>query len=200
MDQMDLPTLNLLSNMLWHSDSTFLPVPALTNILVGRVVTSSGRATELALTRTSWRKMPEKLAAKFRDRAVWRYFAISRVKVSATLAKLPLFHNWPAQNWKLGLTNPLNRTESLYIASHAHAVEGYSEEESQSLLDELPAFCTQDQFIYKHLWQKGDVLIWDQRAVMHRETPLSWHVSRKPTSICVSLGAKDGLHDMRPRE
>ena len=51
--EMDLHTLNLKSNFLWHSDSTFLPTPALTNILIGRVVTTEGGATELASTRAS---------------------------------------------------------------------------------------------------------------------------------------------------
>ena len=52
--EMDLHTLNLKANMLWHCDSTFLPVPALTNILVARVVTAAGGATELASTRAGW--------------------------------------------------------------------------------------------------------------------------------------------------
>ena len=51
---MDLHTLNLKANMLWHIDSTFLPVPALTNILIARVVTETGGQTELASSRAAW--------------------------------------------------------------------------------------------------------------------------------------------------
>lgn len=199
-DQMDLHTLNLQSNMLWHSDSTFMPVPALTNILVGRVVTSTGGATELASTRAAWREMPAMLADKIRGRAIWHHYATSRAKISEALSKLPMFHKWPAQKWKAVLTNPLNHTESLYIASHAYDVEGYSEEESRTLLEELTAFCTQDRYTYSHRWQTGDVLIWDQRAVMHRGTPWPWHEPRKLTSLCVSMGPEDGLNEMRPTE
>lgn len=199
-DQMDLHTLNLQSNMLWHSDSTFMPVPALTNILVGRVVTSTGGATELASTRAAFRDMPARLSDKIRGRAIWHHYATSRAKISETLAKLPMFHKWPAQKWKAVLTNPLNHTESLYIASHAYAVEGYSEEESRTLLEELTAFCTQDRYTYSHRWQTGDVLIWDQRAVMHRGTPWPWQEPRKLTSLCVSIAPEDGLNEMRPKE
>lgn len=199
-DQMDLHTLNLQSNMLWHSDSTFMPVPALTNILVGRVVTSTGGATELASTRAAWREMPAKLADRIRGHAIWHHYATSRAKISESLAKLPMFHKWPAQKWKSVLTNPLNHTESLYIASHAYAVEGYSEEESRTLLEELTAFCTQDRYTYSHRWQTGDVLIWDQRAVMHRGKPWPWHEPRKLTSLCVSIAPEDGLNEMRPKE
>src|SRR5215813_11381739 len=59
-------TLNLMANQLWHTDSTFLPVPALANILAARVISSAGGETEFASTRAAWRRMPEDLKAKAR--------------------------------------------------------------------------------------------------------------------------------------
>ncbi|MFT5505118.1 MAG: alpha-ketoglutarate-dependent 2,4-dichlorophenoxyacetate dioxygenase [Gammaproteobacteria bacterium] len=53
--------LDLQANMLWHTDSTFLPVPALTNILIGRVIPKSGTSTEFCSTRIAWQEMPESL-------------------------------------------------------------------------------------------------------------------------------------------
>lgn len=76
--EMDLKTLNLKSNFLWHSDSTFLPTPALTNILIGRVVTTEGGATELASTRAAWAAMPEELKARVRERGIWHRYSHSR--------------------------------------------------------------------------------------------------------------------------
>ncbi|MEQ9693001.1 TauD/TfdA family dioxygenase [Shimia sp. SDUM112013] len=198
-DQMDLHTLNLQSNMLWHSDSTFLPVPALTNILIGRVIPSSGGNTELASTRAAWADMPENLKNKIRDRGIWHHYAVSRAKISEELSKLPMFHKWPAQHWKAVLQNPVNKKESLYVASHAYAVDGYNELESEELLEELIGFCTQDDYAYSHAWQEGDVLIWDQRAVMHRGTPWPYEEPRKLSSICISMKPEDGLGEMRPQ-
>lgn len=196
-DQMDQHTLHLKSNMLWHSDSTFMPVPALTNILIGRVIPSTGGATQLASTRSAWADMPEMLKAKIRDRGIWHHYAVSRAKISETLAKLPMFHKWPAQHWRAVLRNPINKKESLYLASHAYAVDGYNELESEKLLEELIGFCTQKDYVYSHDWQAGDVLIWDQRAVLHRGTPWPYDEPRKLSSICVSIGPEDGLHEMR---
>ena len=51
-------TLDLIANQLWHTDSTFLPVPALANILAARVLSSRGGETELASTRVAWRELP----------------------------------------------------------------------------------------------------------------------------------------------
>lgn len=195
--EMDLHTLNLKSNFLWHSDSTFLPTPALTNILIGRVVTSEGGATELASTRAAWAAMPEALKAKIRGRGIWHRYSHSRRKISPELAELPMFNKWPDQHWNAVWPNPVNGREALYIASHAFKVDGYDETESQALLDELMAFCTQPEFTYSHQWAVGDVLIWDQRAVLHRGTPWPYEQPRTLSSICASVTEDDGIGSIR---
>ncbi|MEL6645856.1 MAG: TauD/TfdA family dioxygenase [Pseudomonadota bacterium] len=196
--EMDLHTLNLKANFLWHSDSTFLPVPALVNILTARIVTTTGGATELASTRAAWAAMPEALKARIEGRGIWHRYSHSRRQISAELAALPMFNKWPDQHWKPVWRNPVNGQEALYIASHAFQVDGYSEAESQSLIDELVAFCTQPQFVYSHVWEVGDVLLWDQRAVLHRGTPWPYDQPRKLASICASVRDSDGLDAMRP--
>lgn len=195
--EMDLRTLNLKSNFLWHSDSTFLPNPALTNILIGRVVTSTGGATELASTRAGWTAMPEELRARIRDRGIWHRYSHSRAKISPELARLPMFNKWPDTHWKSVWTNPANGQEALYLASHALKVDGLSEAEGQALIDELVTFCTQPQFVYSHRWQVGDVLLWDQRAVMHRGTPWPFDEPRTLSSICTTATDADGVAAMR---
>lgn len=194
---MDMQRLQLESNFLWHADSTFIPTPALTNILVGRVVTTEGGATELASTRAAWAAMPERLKARIRDRGIWHHYAASRAKISPELAQQPMFHKWPATRWNSVWTNPINKREALYIASHAYKVDGYDDAESQALLDELTDFCTQPQFTYSHTWREGDVLIWDQRSTLHRGTPWPFAQPRTLSSICVSVTASDGVDDMR---
>lgn len=195
--EMDLKTLNLKSNFLWHSDSTFLPVPALTNILIGRVATTEGGATELASTRAAWAAMPADLKRRIEGRGIWHRYSHSRAKISPELAALPMFNKWPDQHWNAVWRNPVNGREALYIASHAFRVDGYDEAESEALLDELTAFCTQPEFVYSHRWVPGDVLIWDQRAVLHRGTPWPYDQPRTLSSICASVKETDGLAAMR---
>lgn len=197
-DAMDLQTLNLKANFLWHSDSTFLPVPALVNILTAKIVTTEGGATELASTRAAWSAMPDALKAKVAGRGIWHRYSHSRRKISEELAALPMFNKWPDQHWKAVWTNPVNGYEALYIASHAFQIDGYDEVESQQLLDDLIAFCTQRAFVYAHDWTVGDVLLWDQRAVLHRGRPWPYEQPRKLASICASVRPEDGLAAMRP--
>ncbi|MDW4500042.1 TauD/TfdA family dioxygenase [Sulfitobacter sp. D35] len=195
--EMDLHTLNLKANFLWHSDSTFLPVPALVNILIGRVVTTTGGATELASTRAAWAAMPETLKARIRGRGIWHRYSHSRAKISPELAQLPMFNKWPDTCWNALWTNPVNGREALYIASHAFRVDGYDAAESEALLAELTEFCTQPEFVYSHRWQVGDVLLWDQRAAMHRGTPWPYEEPRTLSSLCCSVTEADGLDAMR---
>lgn len=189
--------LHLESNFLWHADSTFMPVPSLTNILTARVVTKTGGATELASTRAAWAAMPEAMKSRIRERGIWHHYSVSRAKISPELAKHPMFHKWPATHWKALWTNPVTGEDALYIASHAYQVDGYSEAESRALLDELMAFCTQPRFTYSHNWQVGDVLLWDQRAVLHRGTPWPYDEPRTLSSICCSVTKADGVEHMR---
>lgn len=195
--EMDLHTLNLKANMLWHADSTFLPTPALANILVARVVTKTGGATELASTRAAWADMPEALKERIRDRAIWHRYSHSRARISPELAALPMFNKWPDRAWRSVWTNPVTGEEALYIASHAFAVEGLSDETAAALIEELIAFATRPEYVYRHAWREGDVLIWDQRAVLHRATPWNYEEPRKLSSICVSAISTDGVDLMR---
>lgn len=191
--EMDLHTLNLKANQQWHIDSTFLPVPALCNILTAKVVTSEGGQTELASTRAAWAAMPETLKARIRDKMLGHNYRRSRERLSEALADLPMFNKWPPQRWPAVWANPVNRRESLYIASHVFAVEGMNKAEGDALIDELMTFCTQPAFVYSHNWKVGDVLMWDQRAVLHRGMPWPYDQPRTLASLCCSLSDSDGL-------
>ena len=192
-----LKLLNLQGNMLWHTDSTFLPTPALVNLLTARVVPSSGGQTEIASTRAAWADMPEELKTPLRDAIVWHRLSHSRSKISTELAALPMMNRWPDRPWPAVWTNPANGAEALYIASHAFAIEGMGLEEAQALIDAAMAFCTQDKYVYSHEWQPGDVLIWDERATVHRGRPWPYDQPRRLESICCSATDADGLASMR---
>lgn len=199
-DEMDLHTLNLKSNLLWHSDSTFMPVPALTNILTAHVVTKTGGATELASTRAAFADMPATRKAALRKMIFRHHFSQSRAMISEELSKLPMFNKWPEQQWPAVWTNPVNGKEAVYVASHVRGVVGMDDDAATAYVRDLTEECTQPQYVYTHDWTPGDVLIWDQRAVLHRGTPWPADQARRLTSICASATDADGLADMRARK
>ncbi len=194
---MDLHTLHLKANQQWHIDSTFMPTPSLCNILTAKVVTTEGGQTELASTRAAWAAMPSELRSQIEGRILGHNYRRSRERISMELANLPLFNKWPAQRWPAVWKNPVNGREALFIASHVYDVEGMAASEGEALVDEVMAFCTQPRFVYSHTWQVGDVLIWDQRATMHRGTPWPYEQPRTLASVCCSMTDSDGLAEAR---
>ncbi len=193
----DLRLLNLQANMLWHTDSTFLPIPALINILTAHVVPPNGGETELASTRAAWADMPEHLKSVLKNAVIWHRLSHSRSKLSAELAALPNMTRWPDRPWRAVWPNPVTGDEALFIASHAFAIEGLGHEESQTILDEAIAFCTRPDYVYSHKWNVGDVLIWDERATLHRGRPWDYDHPRTLRSICCSVTEADGLDQVR---
>lgn len=193
----DLRLLDLQANMLWHTDSTFLPVPSLVNVITADVVPDSGGQTEIASTRLAWAEMPEALKAPLRDAILWHRLSHSRARISDKLAALPRMTRWPDRPWRAIWPNPVTGEEALLIASHAFAIEGMGHSEGQALIDEAIAFCTQDKYVYSHNWQVGDVLIWDERATVHRGRPWDYSQERSLRSLCCSATDADGIPSVR---
>ncbi|MDB4558911.1 TauD/TfdA family dioxygenase [Amylibacter sp.] len=192
-----LHTLNLRANMLWHTDSTFLPIPALVNLLTAKVVPEKGGQTELASTRMGWAEMPAHLKAPLKDAVIWHRLSHSRQQVSAELGAIPEMRQWPDRPWRAIWPNPVTGEDALYIASHAFAIEGMGLDEGQALISDAIAFCTQDKYVYSHEWQVGDVLIWDERAMLHRGQPWPYEQARTLMRICCSATLNDGLNSVK---
>ena len=79
---------------------------------------------------------------------------------------------------KLVRTNPVTGVKALYVGAHASHIEGRPVEESRALLRRLTDFVTQQRFCYVHRWQPGDLVMWDNRACLHRGRP--WDESKYP--------------------
>jgi hypothetical protein len=94
--------------------------------------------------------------------------------------------------------NPLNGRVALYIASHAYAIDGFSDAEARTSLDELIAGATRPEFTYQHRWRRGDVLMWNNRATMHRGRPWPHNVPRSMVRTTISPVGADGLAEVRP--
>jgi alpha-ketoglutarate-dependent 2,4-dichlorophenoxyacetate dioxygenase len=197
-DEDDHQTLNLKANQLWHTDSTFLPVPALANVLQARVVPSEGGETEFVSTRAGWRRLAPALKERARTAVLHHRFAHSRAKIDADLAKEALFTQWTDQSWRALWPNPVTGENALYIASHAYAVEGLPAAEGAELIEALTDAVTGDDAVYTHRWHPGDVIVWDERATLHRGRPWSYAEPRTLVSICVTARESDGLASIRP--
>jgi alpha-ketoglutarate-dependent 2,4-dichlorophenoxyacetate dioxygenase len=186
------------ANQLWHTDSSFKETPALASVLSARTVPREGGETEFASTRRAWERLTEARRAELRDRIVTHSYANSRDQIHPELMTAEERRALPPVRWRMTWRNPANERRALYIASHAYAVEGMGDNEAKALLASLIAEATRAEVIYRHRWQPGDVVMWDNRATMHRGRP--WDLSEPRIMVRTTIQATDadGLADVRP--
>ena len=190
--------LNARANRLWHTDSSFKKRPALASVLSARVVPRHGGDTELTSTREAWSRLSPAMHSRLRDAVVTHAYAYSRDQIDPELMTASEREALPPVRWRMTWRNPVNGRIALYIASHAYAVEGLGDAEARALLDELIAVATRPEFTYRHHWRTGDVLMWDNRATMHRGQPWPQDQPRSMVRTTISAVEADGLADLRP--
>lgn len=194
----EMRLLDLKANFLWHADSTFLPTPAISNVLVGYVIPpSGGGATEVVSTRAGWERLPQALRERVRDKVFIHRFSHSRSLVDPRLGALPQYTKYPDTPWRAVWTNPVNGREALLFGAHVAGVAGMDQAEGAALIDELMAALTARDAIYSHDWRPGDVLVWDQRATLHRGTPWNYDEERTLASFVSSAVEADGIESVR---
>lgn len=186
------------ANQLWHTDSSFKKVPALTSVLSARTIPARGGETEFVSTRVAFERLDTGLRQKLENSFAWHDYAHSRDQVAPDLASPEERAALPPQCWRMVWKNPVNGRSALYLASHAYAIEGMEPAAGKKLLDELTEAATAPGTSYVHTWRSGDVVMWDNRATMHRGRPWPAHEARLMVRTTVSATAVDGLETMRP--
>jgi alpha-ketoglutarate-dependent 2,4-dichlorophenoxyacetate dioxygenase len=186
------------ANQLWHTDSSFKAVPALTSILSARIIPENGGETEFVSTRLAFERLDAAMQRKIENSFVWHDYAHSRGKIAPGLATPEERAALPAQCWRMVWRNPVNGRGALYLASHAYAVEGMDAAAGLALIEDLMARATAPGASYLHQWKQGDVVMWDNRATMHRGRPWPAHEARLMIRTTISATEADGLATMRP--
>jgi len=186
------------ANQLWHTDSSFKRVPALTSVLSARVIPARGGETEFVSTRVAFERLDPGSRKKLANSFAWHDYAHSRGQIAADLASPEERAALPPQCWRMVWKNPVNGRSALYLASHAYAVEGMEATAGKKLIDELMAAATAPGTSYVHEWRAGDVVMWDNRATMHRGRPWPAHEARFMVRTTISATEADGLAAMRP--
>ncbi len=160
-----------LGNRLWHSDSSFKAVPAKYSLLSARSIPSAGGNTEFADMRAAYDALDEATKAEC-DALVCEHSQL----YSRSLLGFADFTDddrrrfAPVQQ-RLVRRHPTTGRKSLYLASHAGAIIGWPVPEARALLRDLIEHATQRQFVYAHEWRQWDLVVWDNRATMHRARP-----------------------------
>ena len=186
------------ANQLWHTNSSFKRVPALTSILSARIIPAHGGETEYVSTRLAFERLDAGMRQRLENSFAWHDYAHSRSQIAPDLASPEERAALPPQCWRMVWKNPANGRGAIYLASHAYAVEGMEPAAGKKLIDELMAVATAPGTSYKHQWRKGDVVMWDNRATMHRGRPWPSQEARLMVRTTISATVADGVETMRP--
>jgi alpha-ketoglutarate-dependent 2,4-dichlorophenoxyacetate dioxygenase len=157
-----------LGNCLWHSDSSFRPIPAKFSLLSARVVNPKGGNTEFADMRAAYDALDGDTKAEIEDMICEHSLMYSRGSLGFldyTDEEKAMFK--PVRQ-RLVRTHPVHGRKSLYLSSHAGAIVGMSVPEGRVLLRDLTEHATQPAFVHVHKWTLHDLVIWDNRQTMHR--------------------------------
>jgi alpha-ketoglutarate-dependent 2,4-dichlorophenoxyacetate dioxygenase len=157
-----------LGNMLWHSDSSFRPIPSKYSLLSARIVNPKGGDTEFADMRAAYDTLDEETRREIEDYVCEHSLMYSRGSLGFgdfTDEEKQMFK--PVRQ-RLVRTHPVTGRKSLYLSSHAGTILGMPTPAARILLRDLTEHATQPRFVYVHKWRPFDLVMWDNRQTMHR--------------------------------
>ena len=156
-----------LGNRLWHTDASFQDPPGRYSMLSAKVIPPVAADTEFADMRAAYDALDPETKEKLDGLRVHHSIAHSRQTLGFEFSQEELDLLKGAVH-PLVRTNPRTGRRSLYLASHASMILDWQVPEGRLLLRELMDHAIAPEFVYRHSWRVGDLVIWDNLATMHR--------------------------------
>ncbi len=154
----------------WHTDFSYGETPALCTMLYALETPAEGSDTLLADLCAAWNALPPERQKAVEGLVIHHsYEALAQMRnielTPEQKAALPdVFH-------PLVRTHPADGRKALWVSTGTvKGIVGMPNPEGLELIEELVEFATQEQFIYRHKWQVGDLLVWDNRVTLHTGT------------------------------
>ena len=157
-----------LANQLWHTDSSFQPLPIKYSMLSAVVLPETGGATEWADLRAAYDGLPGDLKTLIEGRTAHHSTFHSRIMLGDDKYTPEQLNRFPPTEWPLVREHPGSKRKLLFVGVHCDRVSDMSVPEGRLLIADLIEHATQRQFVYQHQWRTGDYVMWDNRATIHR--------------------------------
>ncbi len=167
------------SSRQWHTDSSYKTLPSIGSLLHGIEISRTGGITQFINMYMVYDELPDALRRQVEGRKARHDFAmLSRLTGAPApsgaerAAVPPVWHPMVRRH-------PESGRKALYISSiYNDMIEGMGEDESRRLIEELSEFAAQPKYMYRHVWEPHDVLMWDNRCTVHAVTPYDPHERR----------------------
>jgi alpha-ketoglutarate-dependent taurine dioxygenase len=170
----------MMGNEGWHTDSSYMRVSAKASVLSAHVVPAHGGETEWADMRAAYDALDDAMRTRIAGLSAYHSLRYSQARIGhvAAVGSSYGFHDEQPPLRPLVKVHPETGRAALYIGRHAYGIPGLDPDESEALLDDLVAFACRPPRVYTHPWTPGDVVIWDNRCVLHRARPYDHREAR----------------------
>ncbi len=155
-------------NEMWHSDSSFREIPAMYSILAAYEVPAEAGETEFVSARAAYQRLDRETRELIESKVGIHDYIYSRTKVgedAVTQSQRTYMH--PVRQ-RLVRQNPVTGERNIFVGSHVKEIEGLPDAEAHPLIERLINEITRVESVYRHRWQAGDMMIWDNRCILHR--------------------------------
>ena len=159
------------ANEFFHADGSYRAVPSLCSLLSARLVPRTGGATEFTTMRGVWDALPAEKQSLLDGLVAEHSLLHSRSRVDASVMNAAQRREMPPVRQALVVINPANGRKAVFAGAHAAHIIGWPVEEGRALLEEIMELACRPEFIYRHDWRQGDLIVYDNRCLLHRATP-----------------------------
>jgi alpha-ketoglutarate-dependent 2,4-dichlorophenoxyacetate dioxygenase len=155
-------------NEMWHTDSSFREIPAMYSLLAAYEVPDEAGETEFASARAAYQRLDAATRELIEGRVGIHDYIYSRTKVGEDAVNQGQRTYMHPVRQRLVRQNPVTGERNYFVASHVRGIEGMPDAEGRALIERLIAEATRPESVYRHRWQAGDFVIWDNRCMLHR--------------------------------
>lgn len=187
----DAPLVHVVSNLgpdgkpsgvvkstMWHSDKSFRPEPSMATVLHAVTLPPDGGDTVFADMQAAYDDLADDEKGRLDGVKVVHSWEHSRENEHRTLSAEEIA-DAPPMAHPLVRVHPETGCKALFVGMHAAFLEGWDKAEGRAKIEALEAHGTQERFTYRHSWRQGDVLMWDNRCLLHRADP-NFDAARHP--------------------
>ncbi len=161
----------LVVNVRWHTDSSFRAIPAMASALSAREVPATEHGdTEFASMRVGWQTLPEDKRAAVEGLRATHSYAYTLSHFGEHGVKKSELDELPSAEHPMVRTDHPSGRKSLFVSGHIERVVGMAADAGRALKHELMDWCTRPDYVYRHRWRRYDLVMWDNRCVLHRAT------------------------------
>lgn len=157
----------VVKSTMWHSDKSFRPEPSMATILHAVTLPPDGGDTCFANMYLAYDELSEAEKAELDGVKVVHSWELSRENIGRKMSKEEI-EDAPPMSHPLARTHPETGRKALFMGMHASHLDGMEMDEGRARIEALEAHATQPRFTYRHDWREGDVLMWDNRCLLHR--------------------------------